>query len=249
MIMRGRAYATVVVGQCFLLRQGLARILRAAESKFRLVASAPTIFDPLLAPLDQHQLLVLIIESGSTAQAMAEEIEAFRHQQPAGRVAVISDRYDLPWMVSAFRAGANAYFPKLVASDALIKALELVMLGETILPSELLSCVPTTAYPIEDPPDVRRVEMLPDQAPCIAPSELPKLSSREECILRYIKEGHPNKMIARKMGIADATVKVHVKAIFRKIGVQNRTQAAIWSNKSFDRLEALPSTEDKDEKQ
>jgi two-component system nitrate/nitrite response regulator NarL len=124
-----------------------------------------------------------------------------------------------------------------VASDAFIKALELVMLGETILPSELLSYV---AYPIEDPRDVRRVEAPPDNALRSDPSELPRLSSREEYILRSIVEGHPNKIIARKMGIAEGTVKVHVKAILRKVRVQNRTQAAIWAmnNKSFGLLEA-----------
>src|SRR5438045_4085106 len=238
-IMRRRAYATVVVGQCSLLREGLAHILRAAESKFRIVAAGPSIHDPLLEPIEQHQLLLLIVDSGSTAQAMAEQIEAFRRQQPAGRVAVISDQYVLPWIVSAFRAGANAYFPKVVASDAFIKALELVMLGETILPSELLSYVPNTAYPIEIPSDVRRVETPSDKALRIDSSELPKLSSREEYILRCVAEGHPNKIIARKMGIAEGTVKVHVKAILRKVQVQNRTQAAIWAmnHKSLERLE------------
>jgi two-component system, NarL family, nitrate/nitrite response regulator NarL len=245
--MRRRAYVTAVVGQCSLLREGIAHLLCAAESKFRIAAAAPSIYDPLLEPIEQHQLLLLIMDSGTTARALAEQILAFRDRQPAGRVAVISDQYVLPWIVSAFRAGANAYFPKIVTSEAFIKALELVMLGETILPSELLSCVPTTADPTEDPPDVRRIELLPDQELCIAPSKLLKLSSREECILRCIAEGNANKLIARKMGIADATVKVHVKAIFRKIGVQNRTQAAVWAKESFERLDALASTEDKDE--
>jgi DNA-binding NarL/FixJ family response regulator len=238
MIMRDRAYATAVVGQCSLLREGLVHVLRAAESKFQLVAAAPTIYDPRLEPIEGHQLLLLITESGSTAQAsMVEQIEVFRHGQPAGRVAVISDHYDLPWMVSAFRAGANAYFPKIVASDYLIKALELVMLGATILPSELL---PNIGDPIEDPRDVRRVATGPDEALGMPP----KLSSREQSILRCVAEGDPNKIIARKMGITEATVNVHLKAILRKIGVQNRTQAAIWSLQA---LQALASTEDKDE--
>jgi two-component system nitrate/nitrite response regulator NarL len=212
-------------------------ILRATQSKFRVVAATATIYDPFLEPLERHQLLVLIVNSGSNAHSMATQIQAFRDQQPAGRVAVISDNYDLPLMLSAFRAGANAYFTNIIASDAFIKALELVMLGETIVPSELLSGVPDLAYQIEDPRDVHRVERRPDEALC-------KLSSREECILRFIAEGDPNKIIARKLDIADATVKVHVKAIFRKIGVQNRTQAAIWWKKS---LEGVASTEDKDE--
>ena len=57
----------------------------------------------------------------------------------------------------------------------------------------------------------------------------PQLSPREKSILRCLIEGDSNKSIARKIDIAEATVKVHVKAILRKIRVQNRTQAAIWA--------------------
>ena len=57
----------------------------------------------------------------------------------------------------------------------------------------------------------------------------PQLSPREKSILRCLMEGDFNKCIARKIDIAEATVKVHVKAILRKIRVQNRTQAAIWA--------------------
>src|SRR5258705_11591404 len=56
----------------------------------------------------------------------------------------------------------------------------------------------------------------------------PQLSTRKKSILRCLIEGDSNKCIARKIDIAEATVKVHVKAILRKIRVQNRTQAAIW---------------------
>jgi two-component system nitrate/nitrite response regulator NarL len=48
-------------------------------------------------------------------------------------------------------------------------------------------------------------------------------------ILRHLSQGRPNKVIAQEVGIAEATVKVHVKSILSKIGVINRTQAAIWA--------------------
>jgi two-component system nitrate/nitrite response regulator NarL len=61
------------------------------------------------------------------------------------------------------------------------------------------------------------------------------LSTQEKRILRYLVDGSSNKVIARKIDIAEATVKVHVKAILRKIRVHNRTQAAVWAinNNSF----------------
>ena len=57
------------------------------------------------------------------------------------------------------------------------------------------------------------------------------LSSREVEILESIMAGMANKVIARKFDICEATVKVHVKAILRKLGVENRTQAATWAVK------------------
>ena len=67
--------------------------------------------------------------------------------------------------------------------------------------------------------------------PILAAAEVviaPQFSSREKVILRCIIEGDSNKCIAHKIDIAESTVKVHVRTIFRKIRVQNRTQAAIW---------------------
>ena len=77
----------------------------------------------------------------------------------------------------------------------------------------------------------------------------PQLSAREKSILRSLIEGASNKSIARKFDLAEATVKVHVKAILRKIQVQNRTQAAIWGmNNEFStqtaNANALPSASD-----
>ena len=57
----------------------------------------------------------------------------------------------------------------------------------------------------------------------------PRLSAREKSILRCMVDGDSNKVIARKIDITEATVKVHVKAILRKIRVHNRTQGAIWA--------------------
>jgi two-component system nitrate/nitrite response regulator NarL len=62
-----------------------------------------------------------------------------------------------------------------------------------------------------------------------------KLSPREIQILNCLKEGAPNKAIARKLDITEATIKVHVKAILRKIGASNRTQAAMWASKRLPR--------------
>ena len=130
-------------------------------------------------------------------------------------------------LVSAFRAGANGYFADVMTCDVFIKSMELVMMGETIFPPAFLSFVldPEGGHLGEAAPrDEKSQAILITTEDTLAP----QLSTREKSILRCLIEGDSNKCIARKIDIAEATVKVHVKAILRKIRVQNRTQAAIW---------------------
>ena len=54
------------------------------------------------------------------------------------------------------------------------------------------------------------------------------LTQRQEEVLHCLREGQPNKVIARSLGMTEATVKVHVRDVMRKLGVHNRTQAALW---------------------
>jgi two-component system nitrate/nitrite response regulator NarL len=108
-----------------------------------------------------------------------------------------------------------------------IKSVKLVMMGETIFPAAFLSFVlgPDGGHLSEAVPcDEKNQTILAATEDTLAP----QLSTREKSILRCLTEGHSNKCIARKINITEATVKVHVKAILRKIQVENRTQAAIW---------------------
>jgi two-component system, NarL family, nitrate/nitrite response regulator NarL len=100
----------------------------------------------------------------------------------------------------------------------------LVMMGESTLPLRLvrsmLNEMTSDAKPDQDSP--MAVPMPPD-------SGIHKLSNREAEILGRLMRGEPNKVIARKLALTEATVKVHIKAILRKIGAANRTQAAMWA--------------------
>jgi two-component system, NarL family, nitrate/nitrite response regulator NarL len=73
-----------------------------------------------------------------------------------------------------------------------------------------------------------------------AKSDRTRLSPREKEILSHLVVGHSNKLIARQLGIAEATVKVHLKNLQRKIRVENRTQAAIWALANLPELDATP---------
>jgi two-component system nitrate/nitrite response regulator NarL len=145
----------------------------------------------------------------------------------------VADHYRLDELVSAFRAGANGYFADVMTCDAFIKSMELLMMGETIFPPALSFVLASEGGDlgkgVSHPGEARPGDES-NQAILVTTDDgfAPQLSPREKSILRCLIEGDSNKCIARKIDIAEATVKVHVKAILRKIRVHNRTQAAIW---------------------
>jgi DNA-binding NarL/FixJ family response regulator len=229
-----------LVGKSSLLKEGLAGILRAAN--FRILTSVSRADDLPTSKAQPCQQLFLIVHTGGDFDAAIEQIELFRSRHPGGQIAIVADRYRLDELVSAFRAGANGYFVNVMTSDVLVKSLELVMMGEAVFPPAFLSFIidPEGAHLHEAAPrdDNNNQVILVTAEDEIAP----QLSPREKSILRYLIEGDSNKCIARKIDIAEATVKVHVKAILRKIHVQNRTQAAIWgmNNRSLALNTRLP---------
>jgi len=225
--MRRRYTATLLVGASALRREGLTRIL--SNTSFRIIASLSHVHDIAWASLPSSQPILLIIDAQDAPDETAAQIRFFKEQRPCGRVAVVASCCRPVDMVSAFQAGANVYHVKFANFEAFTKALELVMLGETVLSPELLSFISDRRDEGElMPPPVERASVGDRPAPSVA-GDMPELSSREKCILRCIVDGDSNKNIARKVGIAEATVKVHVKAILRKIRLHNRTQAAIWA--------------------
>jgi two-component system nitrate/nitrite response regulator NarL len=136
----------------------------------------------------------------------------------------VADHHRLDELVSAFRAGANGYFVDVMTCDAFIKSMELLMMGETIFPPALSFVLDSEGDHLGEPGDESNQAIFVTTEDALTP----QLSPREKSILRCLIEGDSNKCIARKIDIAEATVKVHVKAILRKIRVHNRTQAAIW---------------------
>jgi DNA-binding NarL/FixJ family response regulator len=227
---RQQCVATILVGRSILLREGLARILRSGN--FRIVASVSCANDLLPSKPQLHEPLFLIAHTGDSFDAAIEQIGTIRDRHPTGRIAIVADRYRLGELVSALRAGANGYFVDVMTCDVFIKSIELVMMGETIYPPAFLSFVLDPEINHLDEAirgDKQEQAILFATEDTISP---PQLSPREKSILRCLVEGDSNKCIARKIDIAEATVKVHVKAILRKIRVQNRTQAAIWGMKN-----------------
>ncbi|SDR59453.1 DNA-binding response regulator, NarL/FixJ family, contains REC and HTH domains [Rhizobiales bacterium GAS113] len=250
-----QTFATVIIGRSGLSREGLACILNAGG--FRVVGSASRVSELAENSIRPDQPLLLIIDVGVDVETAIKEIELIKQERPAARIAVLAGSDQIRDLISLFQAGAHACFATKATPDAFLKSLELVMLGETLLPQAVLPFIlgredearrrvrrhlddelPADRIwsPSNDPTTARF--KVGDNVKCVnsngTPAEserhgAPHLSAQETRILRRLTEGSSNKVIARAIEIAEATVKVHVKAILRKIGVNNRTQAAMWA--------------------
>jgi len=197
--------------------------------------------------LQSHPSLVLIVHAGDDFESAVEQIELLRERHPKARIAVVADHYRLDEMVSAFRAGASGYFIDVMTCDVFIKSIELVMMGETIFPPAFMLSILESegdhfakAEPRND--NDRAITFTTDR------SITQQLSPREKSIMQCLIAGDSNKCIARKIDIAEATVKVHVKAILRKIRVQNRTQAAIWGMNNGSLVQPINDSSDTSER-
>jgi two-component system, NarL family, nitrate/nitrite response regulator NarL len=213
-----------VVGRDSLRKDGLTQFLRSAG--FGVVISLKSVDGLCARRLQQQQFLFLIVHGGHDFEAAVEQIGFVRNRHPDARVVVIGDRCRLRELTVAFRAGANGYFVDATTPDVFMKSIELVMMGETVYPAAFLPC----ALDPESESDNHASTCEGDDSISLTPDDRisPRLSPREKSILRRLVAGDSNKSIARKIEIAEGTVKVHIKAILRKLGVQNRTQAAMW---------------------
>lgn len=141
---------------------------------------------------------------------------------PQARVLMLTVSEDEEDLAAALRGGAMGYLLKTMDGRDLADALQRVMHGESVVSPELtsklvnafkLSASAATAGPASPTLDAEA-----------------GLSPREHDILKEIARGASNKEIARTLGIAETTVKIHVQHILRKLNLSSRVQVAVWAS-------------------
>lgn len=145
-------------------------------------------------------------------------LQALRQRWPEMPVTVLSSMTDRKVILDALAAGAVGFIPKRLSAGAMLSALRLVLAGERFVPAMLLSA---------DCSEVQPRRSSEDDSDSGA-----NLTQREKEILRLLRDGLPNKAIARQLNVSEVTVKSHLCHVFRKLGVQNRVQAARLSLQS-----------------
>ena len=226
--------STILVHPSRLFSEGLRRILAGTPFELTWVAAAA---DQVPQKYHNSGRRLLFIVGGNGAADRVQSVRTIMRQYTSALAVVIGDKSGANEVMLALEAGAGGYIHEAISCETLLKALELVMLNETVLPANFSKELPRWISPIDrtTPPALLGTtppallgQPLEDAA---QESHALTLSTREAAILHNLVQGAANKVIAQRLGITDATVKVHVKAILRKIRVKNRTQAAIWAMK------------------
>jgi two-component system nitrate/nitrite response regulator NarL len=148
-----------------------------------------------------------------------DAIPALRQAAPQARVMMLTVSEDEADLAAALRAGACGYLLKTIEGDALVAAIRRAMAGASVVDEQMTGKL-VAAFRGADAGHVAA-----PAAPASSPFE--QLSPREREILRGIARGASNKEIARELGIAETTVKIHVQHVLRKLGVASRVQAAV----------------------
>jgi DNA-binding NarL/FixJ family response regulator len=164
-------------------------------------------------PLDTlcaHNCEMTIISVGGESIEDAQQhalIESVRMLMPQALLVIISDRENLEEICAAFEEGAVGFMPTSLEPALAFQALSFIRSGGSFFPSAALcNCRRKVT--------VNGIVHTTD------------LTTRQENVFSLLRQGYPNKRIARQLGLSESTVKVHVRRIMHKFGVANRTQLA-----------------------
>jgi len=209
----------LVVDDHTLFRRGLTALLQR-DPQFEVVGDAgdageaqrrARALQPDLILLDNH------LPGVNGVDALPALLEA----APGARVMMLTVSEDEHDLAAALRNGACGYLLKTIEGDALSMAIRRAMRGESVVSEEMTGKL-VAAYR-----DAAMPQAAPAPVSAVPASRLDALSPREHEILRGIALGHGNKEIARTLGIAETTVKIHVQHILRKLDVSSRVHAAV----------------------
>ena len=172
-------------------------------------------FDSTLQVLsEQEDLDILLLDLHMPGNGDLYGLIRIREEYPSLPIAVVSGSEDVNIVSKVMGYGAMGFIPKSSSSDDIANAINQILEGDTWLPKELKN----------------KVAEIEGEDREIA-AQVASLTPQQYRVLQYLHEGLLNKQIAYELHISEATVKAHITAIFRKLGVYNRTQAVLIAAK------------------
>ena len=195
-----RPKKTLLVDDHTLLRESLLLLdQRLPGQRWR---DAATLAAALRWLSDEPDIDLVLLDLDLPDSRGLEPLKRVREAAPLVPVDVLSAHDDRRSVLAAIEQGAAGFLAKTVDIARLLQGVQRVMEGGVI--------VPKTVTPAH-----------------LAHESAPELSKRQRDVLRLLVEGKPNKLIARALGLTDATVKTHLQVLYRKLEVESRTQAVL----------------------
>lgn len=200
----------VLVDDHKLFRRGLSALLRC-ETEFEVVGEAGDGVEGIkqAAACQPDVMLLDLHMPGITG---VDGLAGIREVSPATRILMLTVSEDSADLMAALRGGASGYLLKNIDGEFLTESIRRAARGESVVSSELTG---------------KLVAGVREQGATTDPGGLQALSPRERTIADHIAGGRSNKEIARALGVAESTVKIHVQHIMRKLKLSGRVQIAV----------------------
>jgi two-component system, NarL family, nitrate/nitrite response regulator NarL len=206
----------LVVDDHTLFRRGLVALL-GMEPRLQVVGEAGDAGEAQRRARELQPDLILL-DNHLPGVNGVDAVAGLREVAPRTQVLMLTVSEDERDLSAALKAGARGYVLKTIDGPDLVRAIERTVAGESIVSPELTAKL-VAAF--------QALHAAPAEVP---PEPLDSLSPREREILALIAQGASNKEIARELGIAETTVKIHVQHILRKLGLSSRVQAAVYAS-------------------
>jgi DNA-binding NarL/FixJ family response regulator len=203
------AHARVLIGDAHSLsRVGISDIFQRLVG-LKAVAHAHD-FDALTTMLTElEHWAIVVIDTDLPGMPGLASVRNLRQNFPASRITLISNDTDRTTMIEAIAAGAHGYIPKCLSESEMAEAFRTILAGRVYVPDQV------AAIPTKTDSDLATANSSPVE----------DLTQRQRDVLTHLRRGNSNKHIARLLGISEHTVKVHLAAAFRRLGVHNRVGA------------------------
>lgn len=204
-----RTISIVIVEPHVFMQECIVRSLRTA---FAAVVSACSSVENLLSRMTEfHPSIVILSVINQTEDAVTRDLSMIAAADANIRTIVLAHKDDFDAALGALRHGAQGYIPMTTGFDIAMEAMRFIIAGGLYLPAE---CVVASKSPA---PSARQT------------AASGGVTDRELTVIRAIRQGKPNKIIAYELNLCESTVKVHVRHIMKKLLAKNRTDLAIKS--------------------
>lgn len=216
----GARQTVVVIDRRAFSRECLAGALRASASNLTvLMFSSVQDYVQHSSGASAPSLVLLCTGSRKARdEDLARDITLLTREAGAPALALLSDEEDPSQVIAALDRGVRGYIPTSLPLDVAVEAMHLVRAGGTYIPaSSLLSCR-------------RSLETSPQPSPDASGGVF---TTRQTAVLRALREGKANKLIAYELNMRESTVKVHVRNIMKKLKARNRTEVAYKTSEFF----------------